>query len=226
MYSEAKLAFIIYLWYPQTMVQQNLTLTPTTSLIIRTNSNAKQLVTLRILFTERATNSKLNFSHLYILLFCLPINTFLFSQIRSLDEQVIAERNYITCTSNTCMACFKRVAILQGTTYVYSTFVRPFVARHEPEIDRNLNELRTRAGDLAVLWWQRSSVYVQARFYELLQYVASQSNRSQQSPSPTLVAALVAPKHSTSQGPVQGPTQVWKRSYKGYLIHLFSNSNG
>jgi receptor expression-enhancing protein 1/2/3/4 len=112
-------------------------------------------------------------------------------------------------------------AILQGTTYVYSTFVRPFVARHEPEIDRNLNELRTRAADLAVLWWQRSSVYVQARFYELLQYVASQSNRSQQSSIPPLVAALAVPKHSTSQGPSQGPTQVCIHSYKVYLIDLF-----
>lgn len=149
------------------------------------------------------------------------INTLLFSQTRSLDKHVIAEGNYINCTSNNCITCFKCGCHFQGTTYVYSTFVRPFVARHEPEIDRNLNELRTRAGDLAVLWWQRSSVYVQARFYELLQYVASQSNRSQQSSIPPLVAALVVPKHSTSQGPLQVPTQVCIRSYKVYLIDLF-----
>lgn len=63
----------------------------------------------------------------------------------------------------------------QGTTYVYSTFLRPFVANHEREIDRHLNELRTRAGDLAFQYWQRGSVYAQSRFMEVLQYVASQS---------------------------------------------------
>lgn len=63
----------------------------------------------------------------------------------------------------------------KGTTYVYSTFLRPFVANHEREIDRHLNELRTRAGDLAFQYWQRGSVYAQSRFMEVLQYVASQS---------------------------------------------------
>lgn len=63
---------------------------------------------------------------------------------------------------------------------MYSTFLQPFVARHEADIDRQLNELMTRAGDLAFLWWQRGSVYVQARFYEILAYVAAQSNRTQQ----------------------------------------------
>ncbi|KAG0574770.1 hypothetical protein KC19_VG289600 [Ceratodon purpureus] len=68
----------------------------------------------------------------------------------------------------------------QGTTYVYSTFLRHYVVKHEAEIDRQLNELTTRARDLAYFWWQRSSVYIQARFYEVLSYVASQSNRAQQ----------------------------------------------
>eukprot|EP00250_Pteridium_aquilinum_P003747 c14046_g1_i1 orf=153-848(+) len=63
----------------------------------------------------------------------------------------------------------------KGTTYVYSTFLRPFVANHERDIDRHLNELRTRAGDLAFQYWQRGSVYAQSRFMEVLQYVASQS---------------------------------------------------
>ncbi|KAL5154561.1 HVA22-like protein i [Glycine soja] len=37
--------------------------------------------------------------------------------------------------------------ITVGTTYVYDSFFRPYVAKHETEIDRNLLELRTRAGD-------------------------------------------------------------------------------
>lgn len=66
----------------------------------------------------------------------------------------------------------------KGTTYVYSTFLRPFVANHERDIDRHLNELRTRAGDLAFQYWQKGSVYAQSRLMEVLQYVAAQSPSS------------------------------------------------
>lgn len=64
----------------------------------------------------------------------------------------------------------------QGTTYVYETFFRPYVAKHENEIDRNLLELRTRAGDIMVLYFQKVASYGQTRIFEILQYVASQSH--------------------------------------------------
>ncbi|KAK7283410.1 hypothetical protein RIF29_12909 [Crotalaria pallida] len=63
----------------------------------------------------------------------------------------------------------------KGTTYVYDSFFRPYVAQHEQEIDRNLLELRTRAGDLAVVYWQRAASYVQTRTFDILQFVAAQS---------------------------------------------------
>ncbi|KAL5706532.1 hypothetical protein ACHQM5_024687 [Ranunculus cassubicifolius] len=63
----------------------------------------------------------------------------------------------------------------KGTTYVYDSFFRPYVAKHETEIDRNLLELKTRAGDMAVLYWQRAATYGQTRVFEILQYVAAQS---------------------------------------------------
>ncbi|MED6126851.1 HVA22-like protein i [Stylosanthes scabra] len=63
----------------------------------------------------------------------------------------------------------------KGTTYVYDSFFRPYVAQHETEIDRNLLELKTRAGDVAVLYWQRAFSYGQTRIYDILQYVAAQS---------------------------------------------------
>ncbi|KAE8712629.1 HVA22-like protein i [Hibiscus syriacus] len=63
----------------------------------------------------------------------------------------------------------------RGTSYVYESFFRPYIAKHENEIDRNLLELRTRAGDMAVLYWQRAASYGQTRVFEILQYVASQS---------------------------------------------------
>ncbi|XP_050207247.1 putative HVA22-like protein g [Mercurialis annua] len=62
-----------------------------------------------------------------------------------------------------------------GTTYVYDSFFRPYVSKHENEIDRNLLELRTRAGDMAVLYWQRAASYSQTRVLEILQYIAAQS---------------------------------------------------
>lgn len=63
----------------------------------------------------------------------------------------------------------------QGTTYIYETFFRPYVSKHENEIDRNLLELRTRAGDFVILHMQKVASYGQTRIFEILQYVASQS---------------------------------------------------
>ncbi|XP_042486358.1 putative HVA22-like protein g isoform X1 [Macadamia integrifolia] len=63
----------------------------------------------------------------------------------------------------------------KGTAYVYDSFFRPYLAKHETEIDRNLLELRTRAGDIAILYWQRAASYGQTRVFEILQYVAAQS---------------------------------------------------
>ncbi|GMJ07011.1 hypothetical protein like AT5G42560 [Hibiscus trionum] len=70
----------------------------------------------------------------------------------------------------------------RGTSYVYDSFFRPYVAKHENEIDRNLLELRTRAGDMAVLYWQRAASYGQTRIFDILQYVASQSTPRPQHP--------------------------------------------
>ncbi|KAK4795731.1 hypothetical protein SAY86_028057 [Trapa natans] len=63
----------------------------------------------------------------------------------------------------------------KGTTYVYGSFFRPYVAKHENEIDRNLLELRTRAGDMAVLYWQRAASYGQTRIFDIFQFIAAQS---------------------------------------------------
>ncbi|KAM3341671.1 putative HVA22-like protein g isoform X1 [Capsicum galapagoense] len=64
----------------------------------------------------------------------------------------------------------------KGTTYVYDAFFRPVVLKHEPEIDKNILELRTRAGDMLFLYWQKAASYGQTRVFDILQYIASQSN--------------------------------------------------
>ncbi|KGN60028.1 HVA22-like protein i [Cucumis sativus] len=90
----------------------------------------------------------------------------------------------------------------KGTTYVYDSFFRPYVAKHETDIDRNLLELRTRAGDIAVIYWQRAASYGQTRIYEILQYVAAQSTarprQSQRQQGSRVPADNVAPKRPAS----------------------------
>ncbi|KAL0904119.1 hypothetical protein M5K25_026193 [Dendrobium thyrsiflorum] len=96
----------------------------------------------------------------------------------------------------------------RGATYVYETFFQPYVASHETEIDRNLLELKTRAGDFAVLYWQKVANYGQTRVYEVLQYVASQAPSQQSRPRTT----ARQPAHQSRQTPateLQSPaTQV------------------
>ena len=49
------------------------------------------------------------------------------------------------------------------------------MAKHEGEIDRILLELRVKAGDIAILYWQKAVNFGQTRFFEILQYVSSLS---------------------------------------------------
>ncbi|XP_022940428.1 HVA22-like protein i [Cucurbita moschata] len=89
----------------------------------------------------------------------------------------------------------------KGTTYVYDSFFRPYVAKHETEIDQNLLELRTRAGDIAVIYWQRAASYGQTRVYEILQYVAAQSTAKphKTQKQPAVAKAKVSPDNVTSK---------------------------
>ncbi|PWZ06814.1 HVA22-like protein i [Zea mays] len=63
----------------------------------------------------------------------------------------------------------------KGTTYVYGTFFKPYISQHENEIDRNLLELRARATDTVVLYFQKAASAGQSTFFDVLKYVAAQS---------------------------------------------------
>ncbi|GER27750.1 HVA22-like protein i [Striga asiatica] len=90
----------------------------------------------------------------------------------------------------------------KGTTYVYDSFVRPYVAKHETDIDRSLLELRARAGDLTLLYWQKASSYAQNRIFYVLQYIASQSTPTPKQPDqPQQDEAVTAP--GSSEQPVE-----------------------
>ncbi|CAM8936590.1 unnamed protein product [Rhodiola kirilowii] len=82
----------------------------------------------------------------------------------------------------------------RGTSYVYNSFFKPYMAKHETEIDRSLLELRTRAGDMVLIYWQRAASCAQTRIFDILQFVAAQSTlrtrSAQQEPEqiPTKIA--------------------------------------
>ncbi|KAL6997983.1 hypothetical protein U1Q18_008107, partial [Sarracenia purpurea var. burkii] len=62
----------------------------------------------------------------------------------------------------------------KGGGYVYETFLRPYVARHEPDIDRSLQEVRARAWDLAISYWQNSTELGQTALFQFFHYLAAQ----------------------------------------------------
>ncbi|KAL8144125.1 hypothetical protein V2J09_017157 [Rumex salicifolius] len=61
----------------------------------------------------------------------------------------------------------------KGTMHVYDSFVKPLIVKHEKDIDRKLMELKTRAGDMIVLYFQMAASYGQTRVFDILQFVAS-----------------------------------------------------
>ncbi|KAK9058695.1 hypothetical protein SSX86_023537 [Deinandra increscens subsp. villosa] len=65
----------------------------------------------------------------------------------------------------------------KGTGYVYNAMLRPFVARHETDIERSLKEMRAKAWDVAIYYWHNSSELGQTRFFEILHYLTSKPSR-------------------------------------------------
>ncbi|KAJ3684495.1 hypothetical protein LUZ61_013659 [Rhynchospora tenuis] len=91
----------------------------------------------------------------------------------------------------------------KGTTYIYEGFFKPYLAKHESDIDRNLLELRVRAIDFAALYWQKAATFSQSTFFDVLQYVATQSSR------PRRAAAQKTPPATVPQEQQQKkPTQI------------------
>ncbi|KAL2894829.1 HVA22-like protein i [Bienertia sinuspersici] len=86
----------------------------------------------------------------------------------------------------------------KGTTYVYDSFFKPYITKHETEIDRNLLELRIRAGDMAYMYCQKAASYGQTRVFEILQYVAAQSTPKPRTTQPQ------QPAPRTRQPPAAG----------------------
>lgn len=67
--------------------------------------------------------------------------------------------------------------LIQGTGYIYETLLRPFVIKHETDIDKNLQELRTRTWDLAIYYYHNCTELGQTKFFQVIEYLASQSKK-------------------------------------------------
>ncbi|MCD7452888.1 hypothetical protein HAX54_018562 [Datura stramonium] len=88
----------------------------------------------------------------------------------------------------------------KGTGYIYDTLLKPYVSKHEPNIDRGFLEFRARAFDLAIYYWQNCTELGQAKFFQLLDFVASPTRRSSQ-----LSSEQINDDHSRGPPPPSAP---------------------
>ncbi|TKY53140.1 HVA22 protein j [Spatholobus suberectus] len=65
----------------------------------------------------------------------------------------------------------------KGTGYVYETLLRPYVSKHENDIDRKLLEWKARGWDYVIFYWQYCAKFGQTAFVQALQHLAAQSSR-------------------------------------------------
>ncbi|KAI3832576.1 hypothetical protein MKW98_002122 [Papaver atlanticum] len=111
----------------------------------------------------------------------------------------------------------------KGTSYVYATFLKPYLSKHETEIDRKVLELKARAWDMFILYWQNFAAYGQTTFFQILQYLAAQSSKAKenafQKPSaPSTGAPPAPPSPKATDSPTYlrkqptSPSTVIKRS--------------
>lgn len=65
----------------------------------------------------------------------------------------------------------------RGTGYVYETLLRPYVAKHETDIDRKILELRARAWDFFIQYWQNCTQLGQSTLVQIFQQLIAQSTK-------------------------------------------------
>nr|XP_043634842.1 putative HVA22-like protein g [Erigeron canadensis] len=65
-----------------------------------------------------------------------------------------------------------------GTGFVYDTMLRPFIVRHETDIESSLKRFRDKAWDVAIYYWQNSTELGQTKFFDILQYIISKPSNS------------------------------------------------
>ncbi|KAF7804247.1 putative HVA22-like protein g [Senna tora] len=72
----------------------------------------------------------------------------------------------------------------KGTAFVYQTFLKPYVSKHETAIDRQLMEWKAKGCDLFSQYWQMVSHMGHSAFFQGIEYLAAQSFRMKANPTP------------------------------------------
>lgn len=71
----------------------------------------------------------------------------------------------------------------KGTGFIYETVLRPYVSKHENDIDRTIQEWKARGWDYAIFYWQYLAQFGQTAFVQALQQLASQSSKLSAKPT-------------------------------------------
>ena len=71
---------------------------------------------------------------------------------------------------------------------MYESMLRPFVSKHETDIDKNLKELGLRIWDLAIYYYQNWTELGSSAFFNVIQYVANQSSKLKGGGSQVLIS--------------------------------------
>lgn len=85
--------------------------------------------------------------------------------------------------------------LIQGTGYIYETLLRPFVLKHETDIDKNLQELRLRTWDLAIYYYHNCTELGQTKFFQVIDYLASQSKKIDKASSEVYTVSALPLSH-------------------------------
>ncbi|KAJ0479146.1 hypothetical protein HanRHA438_Chr00c12g0849031 [Helianthus annuus] len=96
----------------------------------------------------------------------------------------------------------------KGTSYVYDSFFQPYISKHENEIDRSLSELRTMAGDMTVLYWQRTASYTIRRPQQAVKpnrkgQTAAQEQETKEPPSPAASSSSASSNSGCDEADIQ-----------------------
>lgn len=73
--------------------------------------------------------------------------------------------------------------LIQGTGFVYETLLRPFIIKHETDIDKNLQELRSRTWNLATYYYHNCTELGPTKIFELIESLASKHGKIERSSS-------------------------------------------
>ncbi|KAH7680741.1 receptor expression-enhancing protein 1/2/3/4 [Dioscorea alata] len=68
----------------------------------------------------------------------------------------------------------------QGTVFVYETLLRPWIVKHEPQIEEKLETIRSKSGELLMFYIKNFTSKGQSMILEVIHYIISHSQSKTQ----------------------------------------------